>query len=135
MGIYSYDINSELDLHSHLLDDLDNAIDNTDTNLTSNTKKIADVQEKEASCIPLCIIFLLLIGIIVYVLLYHVSALARSIMLHLSPPTATSPPDLLQLFWCNNGLQFVVRVEPKPEPGVVYYYWGAAASGAMLGTG
>ena len=60
----SEDINQELDLHTSLLDDLDGAVDSTSRRLEDNTDRVKDVEEKEASCMPLCIIFVLLMAII-----------------------------------------------------------------------
>jgi chromosome segregation ATPase len=64
LKVMSQDIGGELDLHQTLLDDLGNALDSTDTRLVQSTLKVQDIQEKEASCAPLCIIILLAVVIV-----------------------------------------------------------------------
>jgi len=57
LKILSSDINSELDLHQHLLSDLDSAVDNTDHNMQRNILRVEIVTEKSSSCAALCCIF------------------------------------------------------------------------------
>eukprot|EP01006_Ploeotia_vitrea_P028818 TRINITY_DN61451_c0_g1_i2.p1 TRINITY_DN61451_c0_g1~~TRINITY_DN61451_c0_g1_i2.p1 ORF type:complete len:227 (+),score=83.76 TRINITY_DN61451_c0_g1_i2:25-681(+) len=60
----SHDIGAELDVHSQLLEELDEAVEVTDNRVQSNTHKVTDVHEKTGGCLPLCIIFLLFAVII-----------------------------------------------------------------------
>lgn len=60
-------INSELLLHSDLLNDLDQGIDETHLNLRSGTKKAADLMKRDNSCTGMLIIIVLLLLIVVYV--------------------------------------------------------------------
>ena len=62
----SRDINQELDLHGALLEDLENAVDNTDAKMVRNTKRIEEVADKEGSgwC-GICTMLILLIFIVI----------------------------------------------------------------------
>jgi len=56
----TYDIHNELDLQTGLLTDLDNAVQNTDKKIVTNTARVDDIREREAGgwC-ALCAMFLL----------------------------------------------------------------------------
>ncbi|CEP02076.1 t-SNARE coiled-coil homology domain-containing protein [Plasmodiophora brassicae] len=62
-------INSELLLHSDLLNDLDQGIDETHLNLRSGTKKAADLMKRDNSCTGMLIIIVLLLLIVVLLVL------------------------------------------------------------------
>jgi len=59
------DINTELDLHKHLLSDLDEAIDHTDEKLRINTQRVESVNEKAGGCCGMITMVILLVLIIV----------------------------------------------------------------------
>jgi len=61
------DIHTELDLHKHLLDDLDEAIDRTDERLRMNTQRVDTVNEKAGGCCALLTIVLLFVLIIILI--------------------------------------------------------------------
>lgn len=61
----SHDINRELDLHSNLLNDLDSAVENTDTQIQRNTRRIDIIEEKSGGWCALCTM-LLLLGLIIF---------------------------------------------------------------------
>jgi len=68
LKVMSQDINQELDLQHHLLNDLDGAVDHTDRKIQSNTKKIDQIESKETgSWIPLIIMIVLLALIIMLI--------------------------------------------------------------------
>lgn len=64
LKIMTQDINQELGLHENLLKDLDEAVERTDTKLQGTEKAVDYVDKKKGGCMPLFIIFLLLIIII-----------------------------------------------------------------------
>jgi len=65
LKVMSQDINQELDLQHHLLNDLDAAVDHTDRKIQQNTKKIDQIENKESGgWIPL-IIMIILLGLII----------------------------------------------------------------------
>ena len=59
----SEDINTELDLHHGLLDQLDKGVDKTSQNIKTQTKKAEAIQQESGGCLGLCVIFFL-IGVI-----------------------------------------------------------------------
>jgi len=61
------DMSNELDLHKHLLSDLDNAVDATDERIKLNTQRVETVNEKAGGCCGM-LIMLFLLGIIVFLL-------------------------------------------------------------------
>jgi len=62
-----HNISNELDLHKHLLSDLDNAVDATDERIKLNTARVETVNEKAGGCCGM-LIMLFLLGIIVFLL-------------------------------------------------------------------
>jgi len=61
----SYDINSELDLQQHLLQDLDESVENTDKRILQSTAGVDHIQEQEGGCCALIVMVLLLVFIVV----------------------------------------------------------------------
>lgn len=68
LKVMSQDINQELDLHHHLLNELDDAVEDTDKKIISNTRRIEHITRREAGgwCIILCMV-LLLVAIVILV--------------------------------------------------------------------
>jgi syntaxin 8 len=65
LKVMSNDIGAELDLHHHLLGDLDTAVTNTDNKIQNNTKRIEIVQDEEGGgCCGLIVIALLVVLIL-----------------------------------------------------------------------
>jgi len=62
-----HDISTELDLHKHLLSDLDNSIDQTDDRIRINTQRVETVNEKAGGCCGM-ITMLVLLAIIIFLL-------------------------------------------------------------------
>jgi len=62
-----HNISNELDLHKHLLSDLDNAVEATDERIKLNTQRVETVNEKAGGCCGM-LIMLFLLGIIVFLL-------------------------------------------------------------------
>lgn len=61
-------INSEIDLHNEILEDITHAVEETDDRLTRNTRNIRVVNKKTSTCGYWTVIILLLIAIIVVAL-------------------------------------------------------------------
>lgn len=68
LKVMSQDINQELDLHAHLLTELDSAVDQTDGRIQRNTKRITNIEQAEGSGCCFMIIVILLAVLIVLLL-------------------------------------------------------------------
>jgi methyl-accepting chemotaxis protein len=68
LKVMSQDINQELDLHHHLLNELDDAVDETDKKIQGNTKRIDNISRREGAgwCVILCMV-LLLVAIVILI--------------------------------------------------------------------
>lgn len=64
LKVMSTDINKELNLHQHLLSELDGAVESTDARIQRNTKRIGLIQESSGGWCGLIIMFILFVIIV-----------------------------------------------------------------------
>jgi syntaxin 8 len=64
LKVMSQDINQELNLHEHLLTELDGAVESTDARIQRNTKRIGLIQESSGGWCGLIIMFVLFVIIV-----------------------------------------------------------------------
>ena len=64
-------INEEVDLHQHLLDDLDSSVDNTQSMMKFARRKLEQVSRKSGSCKYIMVMILLVVVLALVISMSH----------------------------------------------------------------